>query len=182
MFILRHSMLIHAPIERCFALSTHVAIVERELGMHPVEGRTTGLVTAGDTIRWEGIQLGFANYHVSLIVSEMWNPPNFFQDRMTAGRFRSFEHSHRFLETTNGTFLDDEIRFTMPLGWPGFVVGRMVLVPHILGLMRRRFDLLRHIAESEEWRKYIPEPPRTHAGSARISNQQRCDYESRRLA
>ena len=40
--------------------------------MHPVEGRTGGLVTAGDTVRWEGLQLGFANYHVSLIVPETW--------------------------------------------------------------------------------------------------------------
>jgi ligand-binding SRPBCC domain-containing protein len=175
-------MLIHAPIERCFALSTHLAIVERELGMHPVEGRTGGLVMAGDTVRWEGIQLGFFNYHVSLIVPETWNLPYFFQDRMIAGRFRNFEHNHRLLETTRGTFLDDEIRFTMPLGWPGWLIGRVILVPHILGLMRRRFNLLKRIAETDEWRNYIPEPPRTHAGSSRISTQQRCDYESRRPA
>jgi ligand-binding SRPBCC domain-containing protein len=175
-------MLIHAPIERCFALSTHLAIVERELGLHPVEGRTGGLVMAGDTIRWEGMQLGFFNYHVSLVVPETWDPPYFFQDRMIAGRFRSFEHSHRLLETTRGTFLDDEIRFTMPLGWPGWLVGRVILVPHILGLMRRRFNLLKRIAETGEWRNYIPEPPRTHAASSRISTQQRCDYESRRPA
>lgn len=175
-------MLVRAPIERCFALSTHVGIVEQELGMHPVEGRTGGLVTAGDTIRWEGIQLGFANYHVSLIVPETWNPPNSFQDRMIAGRFRSFEHDHRLVEATNGTFLDDEIRFRMPFGWPGWLVGRAILVPHILGLMRRRFNLLKRIAETDEWRDYISEPARTHAGNNRISRQQRCDYESRRPA
>jgi ligand-binding SRPBCC domain-containing protein len=182
MFILRHSMLIHAPVERCFALSTHLAIVERELGMHPVEGRTGGLVTAGETIRWEGIQLGFANYHVSLIVPETWDPPYFFQDRMIEGRFRSFEHNHRLIETTNGTFLDDDIRFTMPLGWPGWLVGRVMLVPHILGLMRRRFNLLKRIAETDQWRSYIPEPVRIRPGSSRISPQQRCLNESSRSA
>jgi ligand-binding SRPBCC domain-containing protein len=156
MFSLRHSILIHAPIDRCFGLSTHLAVVERELGMHPVEGRTGGLVTAGDTIRWEGIQLGFANYHVSLIVPETWQPPYFFQDRMVAGRFRDFEHDHRFIETTNGTWVEDWVRFAMPLGWPGSIVGRVVLVPHILGLMRRRFDLLKRICETDEWRDYLP--------------------------
>ena len=148
MFSLRHGLLIQAPIERCFALSTHLAVVERELGMHPVEGRTGGLVTAGDTVRWEGLHLGFANYHTSLIVPETWDPPHFFQDRMIAGRFRSFEHDHRFIETANGTFLDDCIRFTMPLGWAGELVGRAILVPHILGLMRRRFALLKQLAET----------------------------------
>jgi ligand-binding SRPBCC domain-containing protein len=155
MFTLRHRILVRAPIDRCFALSTHLAVVERELGMHPVEGRVHGLVTAGDTVRWEGMQLGFANYHVSLIVPETWDPPHFFQDRMIAGRFRSFEHDHRLTETPDGTLLEDQVRFTMRFGWPGWVVGRVILVPHILGLMRRRFDLLKRLAETEEWRQYL---------------------------
>lgn len=149
-------MLIHAPIERCFALSTHVGIVERELRMHPTEGRTAGLVTAGDTVRWEGIQFGFFNYHVSLIEPETWNPPNFFQERMIASRFRSFEHDHSFIETANGTFLDDCIRFSMPFRRAGDLVGRAVVVPYILGIMRRRFNLLKRLAETEEWREYLP--------------------------
>jgi ligand-binding SRPBCC domain-containing protein len=155
MFTLRHSILIHAPIDRVFALSTSIAIVERELGMHPVAGRINGLVIAGDTIRWEGMQLGFANYHVSLIVPETWNPPHFFQDRMIAGRFRSFEHDHRLSETPEGTLLEDQVRFSMPLGAPGWLVGRVILVPHILGLMRRRFSLLKRLAETDEWRHYL---------------------------
>lgn len=167
MFSLRHGLLIQAPIERCFALSTHLAVVERGLGMLPVEGRIHGLVTAGDTVRWEGLQLGFANYHVSLIVPETWNPPHFFQDRMIAGRFRSFEHDHTFVETSNGTFLDDCIRFTMPFGWAGDLLGRTILVPHILGLMRRRFALLQRLAQTEEWRDYLP----SYAVDPRLSSR-----------
>lgn len=157
MFTLRDSILIHAPIERCFALSTHLAIVESELGMRPVAGRTSGLVTAGDTIRWEGKQLGFRNFHVSLIVPETWNPPHFFQDRMLAGRFRFFEHDHHFTETPQGTQLTDEVRFTMPLGPAGWIVGRTILIPHIRGLMHRRFHRLKRLAESDAWRDYLLE-------------------------
>lgn len=155
MFVLRQSVLIQAPIERAFALSTSVAIVQRELGMHPVAGRTQGLVTGGDTIRWQGWQLGFPNYHVSLIVPETWEPPRFFQDRMIAGRFRSFEHDHRFTQTADGVLLNDEVRFEMPFGWLGCIVGEIVLVPHIRGLMRRRFSLLKRLAEGEDWREYL---------------------------
>jgi ligand-binding SRPBCC domain-containing protein len=156
MFSLRHNILIRAPIDRCFGLSTHVAVVERELRMHPVAGRIYGLVTAGDTVHWEGMKLGFANHHVSLIAPETWSPPHFFQDRMIDGRFRSFEHDHRLTETPEGTLLEDRVRFTMPLGWPGWLVGRTILVPHISSLMRRRFDLLKRLAETEEWRHYLP--------------------------
>lgn len=158
LFTVRHSTVIHAPIERCFALSTNLAIVERTLGMHPVAGRTGGFVAGGETVRWEGMQLGFANYHVSLIPEETWDPPHFFQDRMIAGRFRSFEHDHRFTESIAGTRLDDCVRFSMPFGWPGRLVGRVLLVPHVAELLRRRFDLLKRIAETNEWRDYIDEP------------------------
>ena len=156
MFTLRHGLLIQAPIGLCFALSTHLRVVEGVLGMLPLEGRSAGLVTAGDTVRWEGMRFGFANYHVSLVLPDTWDPPHFFQARMIAGRFRSFEHDHSFVETANGTFLDDCIRFAMPFGRAGDLVGRAVVVPHILGLMRRRFSLLKRLAETEEWRDYLP--------------------------
>jgi ligand-binding SRPBCC domain-containing protein len=155
MFSLTDSILIHAPIDRCFALSTSVAIVERELGMHPTAGRTSGLVTAGDTIRWEGMQLGFPNHHVSLIVPETWNPPHFFQDRMIAGRFHSFEHDHRLTETADGALLNDEVRFSMKLIWGGSLAGRAIVAPHIRSLMHRRFHLLKRLAVTDEWRQYL---------------------------
>lgn len=174
MFTLRDSILIQAPIERVFALSTSVEIVERELGMYPAPGhggeqtqlagkracRTSGLVTGGDIIRWEGMQLGFPNYHVSLIVPETWDPPHFFQDRMIAGRFKSFVHDHRLTATPEGTRLDDEVRFSMKLRWGGAVTGRLIVAPHIRGLLRRRFHLLKALAESDGWRRYIPGQPR----------------------
>ena len=153
-FTLRDSIVIDAPIERCFRLSTSIEIVRKELGMTAVSGRTSGLVTGGDTVRWQGWQLGFPNYHVSLISA--FDAPNFFQDRMIAGRFRAFEHDHHFVETPEGVLLSDEVRFTMPLGIPGLIVGGAMLVPHIRGLLRRRFHLLKRIAESDEWRQYLP--------------------------
>ncbi len=155
MFTLRDSIVIQAPIERCFALSTNVAIVQKELGMQPVAGRTTGCVRGGDTVRWEGWQLGFPNFHVSLIAE--YEPPVHFQDRMLEGRFKSFAHDHRFREVEGGVLLEDELRFTMPLGWPGRVVGQAVLVPHIRRLLRERFAMLKGIAEGEAWRDYACE-------------------------
>jgi ligand-binding SRPBCC domain-containing protein len=154
MFVVRHSLVVHAPIERCFALSCSVEVVQRELRMTPVEGRTHGLVEEGDRIRWEGLQLGFWNYHVSEIRG--FEAPNAFQDHMTAGRFKSFAHDHRLTPTVDGTLLSDEIRFEMPLGPLGWIVGALVLRPHITKLLHRRFRLIQRLAESEEWREYVP--------------------------
>lgn len=155
MFTLRHSIVVHAPIERLFALSTSLEVVKRELHMNAVAGRTQGLVTGGDTVRWEGTQLGFRNFHVSLIPPETWAPPYFFQDRMLEGRFSHFEHDHRFTQVPEGTRLDDEVRFAVKLLWGGPLTARVVLQPHIRKLLRRRFLLLKSLAETEEWHRYL---------------------------
>lgn len=154
MFILRDQIIVQAPVERCFLLSTSVAVVEHELKMHPVAGRTTGFVTGGDTVLWKGWQLRLPQSHQSEIRN--FEPNRFFQDFMLKGRFASFEHDHAFLNRGNGSvLLRDELRFTMPLGWAGWVVGRTVLVPHIRGLMAKRFRLIKQLAEGDGWRQYI---------------------------
>lgn len=157
-FTLQEEIVVHAPVKRCFLLSTCIELVQRELGMRPVRGRITGLVTAGDTIRWQGWQWGLPMFHESLI--ESFAPPAFFRDRMIAGRFASFEHDHTFIDRENGTVvMSDELRFTVPLGRVGELIGQAVLVPHVRRLMKRRFALLKRIAEGEEWRNYLPEEP-----------------------
>jgi ligand-binding SRPBCC domain-containing protein len=157
-FTLRDEIEVHAPIERCFLLSTSVELVQRELGMRPMRGRTTGLVVSGDTVRWQGWQLGLPMFHESLIDS--FTAPVFFRDRMIAGRFATFEHEHNFTDHLNGTVLmSDELHFTMPFRKLGELVGEVILVPHIRALMRRRFVRLKRIAESEEWKAYLPEKP-----------------------
>ena len=90
-FVLREQIIVNAPLERCFLLSTSTEIVERELGMHPVRGKTSGLIGDGETVRWEGWQLGFPNFHESII--EHFERNVFFRDRMIDGRFRALLQS-----------------------------------------------------------------------------------------
>ena len=173
MFVIRHQIRIHAPLERCFALSTSLAIVERELHMHPVAGvwdgvplRTSGLVGDGDRVRWEGWQLGLPQYHVSLIWG--FQRDGFFQDRMIAGRFRRFEHDHHFRSEGSDSVLEDEIRFSLPWGPAGWLVGRVLLYPHIKRLLQRRFHLIKHLAETEGWREYLTDASRPVVSPAHL--------------
>src|SRR3569833_3707068 len=93
MFVVRDEMEVLAPIERCFALSTHLAVVEMTLAMRPVSGRIEGAVVGGDTVRWRGWKWGLPHFHESLI--ESYDPPLYFRDRMIAGRIAAFAHAHR---------------------------------------------------------------------------------------
>ncbi len=156
-FVVRDAVVVSAPVERLFQLSTCIELVERVLGMNPVRGRTTGLVAAGDTVLWRGWKFGLPVEHESLI--DGFEPPVFFRDRMIAGRFAAFEHEHRFTERGDGTVeMRDELRFTMPWGRLGEGVGRWVMTPHVERLLRRRFALLKRLAEGEEWRAYLRQP------------------------
>lgn len=162
-FTLRDTQLVHAPIDRCFQLSCSLELVHQELGMNAIEGKSEGLVTGGDIIRWEGWQLGLKHFHVSHISG--FQESVFMQDTMLDGRFKTFQHDHHFREVPDGphgppwTKLEDELRFSLPFGALGRLVARYIMVPHIRRLMRSRFQRIRRIAESNEWQRYLPAVP-----------------------
>ena len=98
--------------------------------------------------------------HETLITA--FTAPTHFQDTMGRGRFAAFQHDHWFkpgrgADGRETTELADEVRFRMPLSWPGALVGRWIMVPYVRALVRRRFALLKQVAEGEEWRNYIAE-------------------------
>ena len=143
MFTVSDSIHIHAPIERCFLLSTSLELVEQMLEVLPVAGdlkKTSGLVVGGDRVEWHGWLFGMPQVHESLITR--YERPGFFQDTMTRGRFKRFQHDHLFTEIDGHTLVVDKLRFSLPLGWPGKIVARRVLVPYLSGLLRRRMMLL----------------------------------------
>jgi ligand-binding SRPBCC domain-containing protein len=164
LFVLRDSIPVNAPIERCFRLSTSIELVASQLRMLPVAGRISGLAQAGDRIRWRGRKFGMNQFHESLI--EEFHPYRFFRDRMVTGRFRTFEHDHAFTEQADGSVLmQDEVRFSMRWHWCGELLGHLVLKPHIRALMRGRFLALKQIAESGDWRQHLETPHGEPGGS-----------------
>jgi ligand-binding SRPBCC domain-containing protein len=61
------------------------------------------------------------------------------------------------MEIDGHTLLTEKLRFSMPLGWPGKMVGRYAVLPHLSASMRSRLELLKRVAEGEEWRYYLAE-------------------------
>jgi ligand-binding SRPBCC domain-containing protein len=156
MFTISDSIFINAPIERCFLLSTNIELVGQTYGMKPIEGKRNGLFGAEDRLVWAGWKFGFPQMHESYVTQ--YNPPAFFQDTMGRGRFKRYQHDHHFYEMNERTVLNDKIRFTMPLGFAGHLVGKFVLVPYLSKRLRRRLAILKRVAENrKEWQKYLPE-------------------------
>jgi len=156
MFVVRDYEHVNAPIERCFQLATHLQLVSDVLGMKAVErngARSEGLVAGGDRVVWYGWKFGLPHMHESVI--SRYDPPIFFQDTMERGRFKRFQHDHQFNEVGGHTLMVDYVRFSLPMGLAGRLVGRQIVVPHVVKLLRTRLLLLRRLAEGEGWRQYL---------------------------
>jgi ligand-binding SRPBCC domain-containing protein len=81
--------------------------------------------------------------------------PEFFRDVMTKGIFKSFEHDHHFEEVAGATVMQDELRFAAPLNFLGGLAERLVLRDYLLRFLAERNALIKQVAESEQWRRYL---------------------------
>lgn len=149
---------IAAPVERCFLLSLSMDLhVESaaQTNERAIAGVTRGIIGAGESVTWQGRHFGFMMRHTSVI--SRYDRPRFFQDAMTQGMFESFEHDHHFIEDGNGTLMRDELRFAAPLGVLGVVAEVLVLRRYLTGFLIERNALIKKVAESEGWRRFVAE-------------------------
>lgn len=153
---IRVSTWIDAPVERCFKLATSIdlhLVSAAITGEKVIGGVTSGLLSAGDTVQWQGRHFGREFTHTSRI--DQWRPYSCFREVMVEGHFLRFEHEHHFALMDDGTRMRDEVRFAAPYGSLGKLAARAVLRRHIAWMLKERNAVLRRVAESEEWRKYL---------------------------
>jgi ligand-binding SRPBCC domain-containing protein len=147
---------IAAPASRCFLLALSVDLHMDSTAStreRAVAGVTTKLIGNGESVTWRGRHFGLMLQHTSRITR--YEPPTFFQDIMTAGAFKSFEHNHRFEQQDGETVMKDELRFSAPFGVLGLIVERLVLRNYLTRFLFERNQFLKQVAESEMWREYL---------------------------
>jgi ligand-binding SRPBCC domain-containing protein len=156
-----------APMERCFKLATsidlHVASAA-QMQEKAIGGSTTGLLGESDYVQWQGRHFGRLRTHTSKI--DGWRPYTYFREVMVDGSFLRFEHEHHFALMDDGTRMRDEIRFAAPYGVLGRVAEKTMLRRHLIAMLKRRNALIKRVAESEEWRRYLERTGTVAKGSA----------------
>ena len=125
--------------------------------MKPVSGKITGLVVDGDQLLWRGWKFGLPALHETLITR--YERPCFFQDTMGRGYFKHFQHDHSLEEVDGQTLLVDVVRFSLPFGPAGRLAGKLLIMPYVAQLMKRRFALLKRTAEGSDWERYLSGGP-----------------------
>lgn len=171
----RDTTSIQAPLDRVWALSTRVELVRETLGMTLTEGpdrTSSGFIRGGSRVVWKGWKFGLPTEHHTLITG--FEPPHeaasgknttlrreaWFQDSQEHGRFAFFQHDHAFRELrseagTTATLLGDHVRFALPWMTGGSLAAAVLMRPYVVALVRRRFQVIKELAEGEGWRQWV---------------------------
>jgi len=147
---------IAAPKERVFDLSRSIDAHQdtaKHTGERAVAGVTTGLLGPEQEVTWEAKHFGVRR-RLKVKMSK-FDRPNHFQDIMLEGVFRNMQHDHIFEDTKEGTLMIDRFEFSSPLGFLGRMVDVLFLENYMRRFILKRNAILKHTAESSDWKKYI---------------------------
>ena len=160
MVTIEESIVVRAPVERCFDLARSVEVhlagnVHWGESAVAAGGVTSGLISMGQHVTWRTKHFGF--WHVLTSEITAMDRPAWFQDTMTQGIFRSMQHDHRFRAlSSDETEIRDVFRFAAPSPVLGLLAEAVFLRRYMHKLLRERNAVLKQIAESAEWRRYLP--------------------------
>ncbi|NAS12229.1 SRPBCC family protein [Poritiphilus flavus] len=118
-----------------------------------VDGKTSGLIGAGEWVTWRAKHLGVYQNLTSRITE--FKRPDFFADEMVKGAFKHFRHEHHFAEVDGKTLMTDFFDYTSPFGLLGVLADRLFLKNYMKGLLVKRNDTIKEFAESERWKEVL---------------------------
>jgi ligand-binding SRPBCC domain-containing protein len=152
--------LIDAPIERVFDLSRSIEVhllanVHENEQALAMGGVTTGLLGLGEQVTWRAKHFGL--WHDLTSRATVVNPPTYFQVTMVEGIFRSMQAGHLLRSLPSGaTELRDTFAIAAPLPILGPIAEALFLRRYMIALNRERNAVIKQLAESDDWRRYVP--------------------------
>jgi len=148
--------LIQAPRERVFDLARSID-AHQSTTSHTREkaiaGTTTGLLEKDAEVTWQATHFGIRQT-LKVRMTELVRP-DYFQDIMLRGAFHHMRHHHHFEEINGATLMRDRFDFSAPLGLLGRLAESLFLTRYMRNFIIRRNIILKRMAESDEWQRFL---------------------------
>jgi ligand-binding SRPBCC domain-containing protein len=147
---------INAPIERVFDLARCIDLHEETMSKtneKAIGGVTKGLIGLGETVTWQATHFGIRQKLTSKIAA--CRRPFHFRDVMVKGAFKSFTHDHFFEQKGEKILMKDVFDYSSPLWILGKIADALFLENYMKKLLSERNLLIKKIAESADWRKFL---------------------------
>lgn len=154
--IIELETIINAPIERVFDLARCIDLHADSMSHtneKAVAGVTKGLINLGEIVTWEATHFGIRQKLTTKI--KAFERPNHFRDSQVSGAFKRFDHDHFFEELDGKTLMRDVFNYDSPFGFLGKIADFLLLESYMRDLLVKRNGLIKRVAETEEWRKFI---------------------------
>ena len=152
---------VRAPIAVVFDLSRSIDAHQATQTSHnerAVAGRITGLIEMGEDVTWEATHFGVRQKLTSRIVQ--MDRPRHFRDSLVRGAFKRFDHDHFFESSSQRiTTMRDIFDYTSPLGFLGVIADSLFLTSYMRRLLEERNQIIKRIAESGDYAKYLSASP-----------------------
>lgn len=148
---------IEAPVERVFDLARSIDLHKDSMSKYDekaVAGVTSGLINMNETITWEATHFGIRQNLTSAITA--FERPHYFRDSMVKGVFKRFDHDHYFEQNGEETITKDVFDYNSPLGILGNIADALFVEAHLREMLEERNKLIKRVAESDDWRKFLP--------------------------
>lgn len=71
--------------------------------------------------------------------------PNCFTDKQLKGPFKTWKHTHTFIEKKNGVLMEDFIRYELPFGMIGNILHKLVVRKKVAHIFAYRKEILKKI-------------------------------------
>lgn len=149
---------INAPVQRVFDLARSIDLHQDTMSKYDekaVAGVMSGLIDLGETVTWEATHFGVRQNLTSQITA--FERPWHFRDSMVKGVFKRFDHDHYFEAVGAETLIKDIFDYDSPLGILGTIADALFVEKHLREMLEERNDLIKRIAESNDWRKFLTE-------------------------
>ncbi|MFL5807952.1 MAG: SRPBCC family protein [Flavisolibacter sp.] len=146
---------ISAPQERIFDLARSVDVHKNSMSKYQekiINGTVSGLMNVGDTVTWSAKHL-FKQRILKVELTKMQRP-DYFIDEQVKGEFAMMKHEHYFKPIENGTLMIDQFHFETS-GVLGKLLNRIYLEKYMTELLTTRNEMIRNLAEGNQWKQFI---------------------------